>query len=123
MTVFGIVALILACVGVYGLLAYLVSQRTQEIGIRVALGATGRDIYRLIVGQGMSLAVIGALFGLGGAFALTRTLQKLLFGVSARDPFMFAVSGVFLIAVVFIACSIPAIRATRVNPVGTLRAD
>ena len=123
MTIFGTVALVLACVGLYGLLAYLVSQRTPEIGIRVALGASSQNIYRLVVGQGLWLAIIGVLGGLLGALALTRTLEKLLFGVSARDPMVFSVSALFLLVVVIIACSIPAIRATRVDPVTTLKSD
>jgi putative ABC transport system permease protein len=123
MTIFGIVALILACVGLYGLLAYLVSQRTPEIGIRVALGASSRDIYRLVVGQGLWLALIGVLAGLAGALALTRTLEKLLFGVSARDPMVFSASALLLLVVVIIACSIPAIRATSVDPASTLKAE
>jgi putative ABC transport system permease protein len=121
MTVFGLVALSLAAVGIYGLLAYLVSQRSQEISVRLALGASRGDVFGLIVGKGLALAVAGVLAGIVAALALTRTMEKLLFGVNARDPFMFAASAVFLVVVVFVACSIPALRATRVNPAGTLR--
>jgi putative ABC transport system permease protein len=123
MSTFGVVALLLAAVGVYGLLAYLVSQRRQEIGVRVALGASRPEVYRLIVGQGLILAVTGVALGTSGAFVLTRALSKLLFGVSARDPLTFAVSVLVLLVVVIIASSIPAMRATRVNAVVTLRAD
>jgi putative ABC transport system permease protein len=123
MTIFGAVALSLACVGLYGLLAYLVSQRTPEIGIRVALGASSQDIYRLVVGQGLWLAIIGVIAGLAGALALTRTLGKLVFEVSVRDPIVFSGSALFLLIVVVIACSIPAIRATRVDPVTTLKTE
>jgi putative ABC transport system permease protein len=113
-------ALILAAVGIYGVLAQSVSQRTHEIGIRMALGAQAGDVLKLIVRQGMSLTVIGIAVGLGGAFGLTRLLASLLFGVGATDPMTFVWIPVLLAAVSFFACYLPARRAAGLDPIKAL---
>jgi putative ABC transport system permease protein len=102
-------------------LAFAVAQRTSEIGIRVALGAQRSDVLRLVIGQGMMLVLIGVGVGLGAAFALTRMMRSLLFGVSASDPVTFAAVPLLLIAVALVACLVPAIRALRVDPMIALR--
>jgi putative ABC transport system permease protein len=117
--VFAAAALILSVVGIYGVMAYLVTQRTREIGIRVALGAARADILRLIVGNGARLIAGGILIGVAAAFALQRVVGSLLFGVTAVD----GASGIAVLllgAVALIACSLPAIRAARVNPLRAL---
>jgi len=118
---FAAVALILACVGLFGVMSYLVSQRTHDIGVRLALGAVPADIFRLVVGRGMALAGGGALLGLAAAFWSSRSLEALLFQVRPTDLLTFATVVIVLLAVALIACAIPARRATRVDPVIALR--
>ena len=119
--VFAVLALVLASVGIYGVIAYVVGQRTQEIGIRMALGAQRNDVLRLILWQGTRLALLGICIGIVGALALTRLMTKLLYGVSATDPLTFAGLALILAAVAIAACCLPARKAMRVDPMVALR--
>src|SRR5207248_6094331 len=114
-------ALLLTAVGLYGVLSHYVTQRTREIGIRVALGATRRHVLALVVGEGMLLVGIGAAVGIAAAAAATRLMRTLLFGVTPTDPLTFTAAALFLILVALVAAYLPARRATRVDPVIALR--
>jgi putative ABC transport system permease protein len=121
MTVFGGSALLLAAIGIYGMMAYTVEQRTQEIGIRLALGAEASQVRSMVVRQGMSLALAGVVMGLGASWALSRTIESFLFGVRARDPIVFLAVPVLLSAVALFAVWLPANRASRLSPLDCLR--
>lgn len=121
LTIFAGVALLLASVGLYGVMSYSATQRVHEVGIRMALGATRADIMRLVVGNGMLLTLIGVGIGVGASWGLTRLLQSFLFGVGTTDAITFLAVSTLLIAVALIANYIPARKATRVNPVIALR--
>jgi putative ABC transport system permease protein len=123
LTIFAIVALVLTVVGLYGVMSYSVAQRTNEIGIRLALGAQARDVLLMIVKQGSVLIGLGLAIGLLGAYALTRLIASLLFGVTAKDPFTFVAVAVLLALVALLACYIPAWRATKVDPMEALRCE
>jgi putative ABC transport system permease protein len=115
------VAALLAAIGIYGVMAFGVSQRYHEIGIRLALGAHPRDILRMVIGQGARLALGGVALGLAGALYLARYMAPLLYGVGTRDPMTFALAPLLLVVVALAASWIPAVRATRVDPLVTLR--
>jgi ABC-type antimicrobial peptide transport system permease subunit len=123
LTVFGCAALLLAAIGVYGLMSYSVEQRTQEIGIRLALGAELGQVRNMVVAQGMGLAAVGVAIGMVAAFALSRLIETLLFGVTARDPVVFVAVPVVLTVVALLAVWLPALRATRIDPIDALRCE
>jgi putative ABC transport system permease protein len=123
LTVFGCAALLLAAIGVYGLMSYSVEQRTQEIGIRLALGAASSQVRNMVIVQGMSLAVAGVVIGTAFAFGLARLIESLLFGVTARDPIVFVAVPAVLSAVALVAVWLPALRATRIDPIDALRCE
>jgi ABC-type antimicrobial peptide transport system permease subunit len=119
--VFAALALLLSSLGIYGVVSYLTAQRTQEIGVRVALGAQRADVLRMILGQGIKITALGVLIGLVAAFGLTRLMSKLLFGVSASDPVTFIAVALLLALVALAACYFPARRAARLDPMAALR--
>ena len=121
LALFAAIALLLASIGIYGLVAYSVAQRTHEIGVRMALGAARGDVMRMVVRQGAALAAVGIVFGLGGAFALTRLLKTMLFGIGVTDALTFAAAPLAMMLVVLLATFVPALRATRISPVAALR--
>jgi putative ABC transport system permease protein len=123
MTIFGCSALLLAAIGIYGLMAYSVEQRTQEIGIRLALGAESGDVRRMVVLQGMRLALAGVVIGIASSFGLTRFIATFLFGVKAWDPAVFVVVPIVLTAVALAAVWLPAGRASRIDPIVALRCE
>ena len=121
LTIFSVAALLLAATGVYGLISYSVAQRTPEIGIRLALGATRKNIFRMILGQGLRLVLVGLAFGLAGAFGLTRLIRSLMFGVTPSDPLTFVAVSLLLIVITLAAGGLPALRATKLDPLKALR--
>jgi ABC-type antimicrobial peptide transport system permease subunit len=123
LTAFAALALSLAAVGIYGVVHYAVAERTREIGVRLALGATRRDVLGLVIGQGLRMPAIGIGVGLAASIGLTRIISHLLFDVGATDPSTFAAVGLVLASVAAVACYFPARRATRVDPVRALRQE
>lgn len=121
LTIFAGIAFVLAIVGIYGVMSYAVTQRTHEIGIRMAIGAQPRDVFRMILGQGMMLTILGMVAGLMGAFVLTRLMATMLFNVKPTDPLTFGGVALLLLAIALFACYIPGRRATKVDPVNSLR--
>jgi putative ABC transport system permease protein len=123
LSLFSLLAVLLAAVGIFGLMGQLVVRRTPEIGLRMALGATPKDVLRMVLGQGVLLAVAGGAAGVCGAFVMARVLKSLLFGVSAADPISYAGAAIVMALAVLLACGIPAWRAARVDPMVALRND
>jgi ABC-type antimicrobial peptide transport system permease subunit len=123
LAVFAAVALMMAAAGIYGVLSYVVVQRTREIGIRLAIGAPGPQVISLILSQGLRLTAYGLIVGIAAAFVLTRWMASLLYGVSATDPLVFAGVAALMAAVACAACSLPALRAVRLDPLVALRCD
>jgi putative ABC transport system permease protein len=119
----GGMALLLGVAGIYGVISYSVSQRTREIGIRIALGARSQEVTRMFVGHGLSLAVVGVVIGLFGAFAVTRLMASLLFEVSPADPVTYTAVSLTLVAATVLASYVPALRATGVDPCEALRSE
>ena len=121
LSAFSALALVLSAVGIYGVISYLTGQRTHEIGIRVALGASTSDVLRMILGEGMRITLVGVAIGVAAALALTRLIAKVIYGVSAYDPLTFLGVAILLIGVALLACYLPARRAMRVDPIIALR--
>jgi ABC-type antimicrobial peptide transport system permease subunit len=119
----GSMALVLGIVGIYGVISYGVAQRSREVGIRIALGARSSEVRRMFLRQGLAMTAIGIAVGLAGAFALSRWMSSLLFGVSPKDPVTYAAVSLVLIIAAALACYLPACRATRVDPMESLRAE
>ncbi len=120
---FGLLALTLAAIGIYGVMSNSVARRTREIGVRLALGAQAADVRRLVVGQGMAMVLVGVVTGLAAALAIMRMTESLLFGVSAADPLTYTAVAALLVGVAALAAYIPARRATRIDPVVALRSE
>jgi ABC-type antimicrobial peptide transport system permease subunit len=123
LVLFALTATLIATCGIYGLMAYAVTQRRREIGVRMALGATRRDVLRLVLARALRIVVVGVVVGLAGAVAVTRALQTFLFGVTPTDPIAFTVVTLLLMAVGLMAAWLPARRATRIDPWAALRAE
>ena len=123
MTLFGLTAVLLAAIGVYGVMAYSVQQRTHDIGVRLAIGAEPGHVRTMVIGQGMSLALLGIAIGLAAAFGLARFIASLLFGVTAHNPVVFVTVPIVLGVVALVAVYVPAARASRVNPAVALRSE
>jgi len=121
LTIFSVAALLLAATGIYGLISYSVAQRTPELGIRLALGASRKNIFRIVLGQGLRLVIVGLVLGLIGALALTRMIRSLMFGVTPTDPITFVAVSSLLIVVTIAAGGLPALRATKLDPLRALR--
>ena len=121
LSIFSALALILSAVGIYGVISYLTGQRTHEIGVRVALGASRRDVLRMVLGQGLKITLIGVVIGIAAAFGFTRLITTLIYGVGASDPLTFGAVAIMLSGVALFACYIPARRAMRVDPIVALR--
>jgi putative ABC transport system permease protein len=120
---FATIALIMAGIGIYGMISFSAKQRNHEIGVRLALGASRRGILRMVVGEGMMLALFGVLVGIGGAVILTRFIEALLFDVRATDPLTFGAVPLMFLVIAFVASYLPALRATKVDPVTALRSE
>jgi putative ABC transport system permease protein len=120
---FAIIAALLACVGLYGVLATTVRQRTTELGVRLALGASRASVFRLVVGEGLSLTAFGLVAGLAGAFAVTRVMQSMLVGIAPTDPLTFGAVALLFVVVAALACWFPARRAAALDPMNALRQD
>jgi ABC-type antimicrobial peptide transport system permease subunit len=121
LSIFGGLALVLASVGIYGVISYAVSQRTREIGVRMALGARPADVLRMILAEGLKLVAVGVVLGVAAALMLTRLLEGMIYGVSMRDPLIFVLVNLLMVTVSLAACYVPALRATRVDPIRALR--
>ena len=121
--IFGVAALVLASTGIYAVISYSVAQRTRELGIRMALGAQQLDVLKLVVGSGLKLVLMGIALGLFGAFALTRLLSNLLYGIGATDPSTFVSMPLLLMAIAALASYVPARRAVKVDPLVALRSE